>query len=155
MSDLPHPWSAYLRLQNKLARRRRIDDHTWGLEAGLSRILTGTIPCAEDVDRAVRSESRKERYRVQLRHAYLKTDDLTVKPIPENAFDARRHLRRIRARVSAEEWALLRAVGDGFEYKELAVASNAATGALRIRVLRLRRRLAAFEGDAESVRLSR
>ncbi|SRR6266481_4452682 len=153
MSDLLHPWSAYLRLQTKLARRRQIDDYSWGLEAGLSRILTGAIPSGEDVDRAVRSESRKERYRIQLRHAYLKTKDLTVKPIPENALDARRHLRRIRARVTAEEWALLRAVGEGFEYKELAVASNAATGALRIRVLRLRRRLVSFEGDAESMRL--
>jgi len=153
MPDLPLHWGAYLRLQTKLARERQVDEHTWGLEAGLNRILTATITSDEDVDRTVRSEGRKERYRTQLRHVYLNTEDLAVKPICENALHARRRLLRIRSRVTAEEWALLRAVGEGFEYKELAVASKAATGALRIRVLRLRRKLAAFESGAESMRL--
>jgi hypothetical protein len=133
MPDLPLHWSAYLRLQTKLARKRLVDDHTWGLEAGLNRIVTATNTSDEDADRTVRSESRKERYRTQLRHIYVRSENLTVKPIPENVLDARRHLLRIRAGVTAEEWALLRAVGEGFEYKELAIASGAAAGALHSR----------------------
>ncbi len=111
MPDLPLHWGAYLRLQTKLARKRQVDDHTWGLEAGLNRILTATIASDEDADRTVRSEGRKERYRTHLRHVYLNTDDLIVKPIPENVVHARRQLLRMSARVTAEEWALLRAVG--------------------------------------------
>jgi len=152
MLDLPFPWSAYLRLQSKLERRRRVDDHTWGLEAGLNRILSGTIPSNEDVDRAVQSESRKERYRIRLRRTYLKPEELTIRPISEDALDARRHLRRIRARIKAEEWELLRAVGEGFGYKELAFASKAATGSLRIRVLRIRRGLKALKRNKEGMR---
>lgn len=153
MPDLPLHWGAYLRLQTKLARKRQVDDHTWGLEAGLNRIVTATIASDEDADRTVRSEGRKERYRTHLRHAYLNSDDFVVKPIPENAVHARRQLLRVRARVTAEEWALLRAVGEGFQYKELAVANKAAPGALRIRVLRLRQKLAAFAGGAAGMRL--
>ena len=107
MPDLPLHWGAYLRLQTKLARKRQVDDHTWGLEAGLNRILTATIVSDEDADRTVRSEGRKERYRTHLRHVYLNTDDLTVKRIPENAVHARRQLLQMSARVTAEEWALL------------------------------------------------
>ena len=32
MLDLPEPWRAYARLQEKLARTRHVDGQTWGLE---------------------------------------------------------------------------------------------------------------------------
>ena len=44
--------------------------------------------------------------------------------------------------MSAADWILLRAVGQGYEYSEIAVQSGVAPGALRAQVLRLRRRLA-------------
>jgi DNA-directed RNA polymerase specialized sigma24 family protein len=116
-------------------------------------VLFASCNAAQHTHRTVRTEGRKERYRTHLRHVYLNTDDLVVKPIPENAVHARRQLLRMRTLVTAEEWALLCAVGEGFEYKELAVASKTAPGALRIRVFRLRRKLAAFEGGAAGVRL--
>jgi hypothetical protein len=144
MSEIPDPWSAYARLQEKLANRNQVDDYTWGLEAGLTRLLTENFPAVRDVERAVESESRKERYRAQLRRIYLNVEAFSEGP--ENALDARRRLRLIETRVAAEDWALLRAVGDGNHFKEIAIVKKLAPGALRARVFRLRRTLLALAG---------
>lgn len=145
MSNTPHPWSTYARLQEKLVRRSSIDDHTWGLEAGLNRLLAQEPPAAEDVDRAVRSEGRKERYRTVLRRIHLTVQESAGNQ--ESLFEARQRLRRAAAQVTAEEWVLLRAVGEGYEYKELATTARVAAGTLRARVLRLRRVLVAHAGN--------
>lgn len=148
MSEIPHPWSAYARLQQTLARKRYVDDHSWGLEAGLNRLLVEEPPAGEDVDRAVRSESRKERYRRELRRIRLAVEDSTGNA--EDALDARQRVRLAQAQVTAEEWALLRAVGEGYEYKEIAATAKVAAGTLRARVFRLRRILVARVGKRRS-----
>jgi DNA-directed RNA polymerase specialized sigma24 family protein len=50
------------------------------------------------------------------------------------------------SQVSAYEWALLLAVGKGYGYNEIAEGSEVTAGALRARVLRLRRILVARLG---------
>jgi DNA-binding NarL/FixJ family response regulator len=142
MTDLPDHWRAYARLQEKLARRPQIDDYTWGLEAGLNRLLTEELPAPEEVDRAVRSESRKERYQEQLRRVHLAVEESAGKP--DDAVDARRRLRVVRKLVTPVEWSLLRAVGEGYEYKEIAAVKKTAAGTLRAHVFRLRRTLLAL-----------
>lgn len=142
MADLPHPWGVYARLQAMLARRYQADDQSWGLDAGLDRLLTAQNkpPGEEEADRAVRSENRRERYRAQLRRVHLVLEDRMADP--EEVVAARRALRAAQMMVSHEDWALLCAVGEGHEYAEIAAAQGVSVGQLRIRVLRLRRRLA-------------
>ena len=98
MSEIPDSWSAYARLQEKLADRNHVDDYTWGLEAGLNRLLTDDFPVVRDVERAIQSESRKERYRYQLRRIHLNAEASAEGP--ENALDARRRLRFMETRVT-------------------------------------------------------
>lgn len=142
MLKLTYPWSAYERLQDKLARSHRVDDRTWGLEAGLNRLLAGGFPAPEEVDRTVRSAGRRERYRAQLRRVHLAFEDKTQNP--EDVFDSRCRLRLLLAQITLKEWALLRAVAEGHKYNELAAVERVAPGTLRARVLRLRRTLIAL-----------
>ena len=142
MCELPHPWGAYARLQEELAHRSRVDSRAWGLESGLNAPLTQSFLPVEDIDRTVQSASRKERHRAQLRQVYPTTHALPPAD-PESSVDARRRLRRVQAQVTRGEWVLLRAIGEGHEYKDIAEVLNASPGALRARVLRLRRVLAA------------
>jgi DNA-directed RNA polymerase specialized sigma24 family protein len=64
-----------------------------------------------------------------------------VTACPDGAIDARLQLRAAKAMVTPDEWALLWAIGAGYKYAEIAAAASIAAGALRIRVLRLRRTL--------------
>jgi len=141
MTDLPDQWGAYGRLQEKLARRQQVDDYTWGLEAGLNRVLTKELP-VEEVDRAVRSGSRRERYQEQLRRVHLALEESAGNP--HDAVDARLRFRIVRKLVTLEEWSLLSAIGEGYEYKEIAAVKRTAAGTLRARVLRLRRSVLAL-----------
>ena len=59
------------------------------------------------------------------------------------ALQARQELRAARELVSDEEWTLLCAVGEGRRYDEIAARTGRSSGALRIRILRLRHRLSA------------
>jgi hypothetical protein len=145
MSDLPEPWRAYARLQEQLARTRHVDGDTWGLETALNHILKGASFATDDLDRTVRSEARKERHRAALRRKYP-PEVSTGKPTPENPIHARRLLRRARILVTGAQWDLLHAVADGQEYKDLAIVADMAPGALRARVLRMRRTLAVALG---------
>jgi hypothetical protein len=141
MTDLPDLWRAYARRQEKLSHRQQVDDYTWGLEAGLNR-LPEEIPVLEVIDRAARSESRKERYQQQLRRVHLAVEESAGNP--DDAMDARRRLRGVRKLVTPEEWSLLRAIGEGYEYNEIAALKRTAAGTLRARVLRLRRSILAL-----------
>jgi DNA-binding NarL/FixJ family response regulator len=142
MPDLPEQWGAYARLQERLARRQQVDDYTWGLETGLNRLLDADLITPEYIDRAVQSESRKERYQKQLRRAYLVVEESAESSA--DAMDARRCLHQVRKSVTAEDWSLLSAIGEGYEYKEIAAVKRTAAGTLRARVLRLRRSILAL-----------
>lgn len=144
MSDVPDPWGQYHRLQTKLLRKTQVDDYAWGLEAGLSHLLTaiGSATVEDSAERAVASRARRERNRLHLLRVHVDDRDESHRDVSEASLDAKRQLRAIRARVGGENWRLLQAVADGYEYSELAVLFGAAPGALRARVLRVRRRVA-------------
>ena len=159
MSELPPPWNEYARHQAKLASRRRVDGTSWGLEAGLNRLLSKKDDeeqsqkerrlSEEDVDRIIQNESRNERYRAGLRKVYLTPVD-TMNNV-ENALDARHQLQALQEQVSASDWDLLLAVGVGHEYEELAKARGVTSGSLRVRLLRHRTKLNAWRnGDTDN-----
>jgi len=105
-------------------------------------LLAEDHPAPGDIERAVRSESRKERYQQQLRRVNLVVEEPAENS--EDAVDTRRRLRLVSKLITREEWSLLRAVGEGYEYKEIAAVKKTAAGTLRARVLRLRRTLVAL-----------
>jgi hypothetical protein len=155
MMNLPYPWDLYASLQAKLARRQQVDDRSWGLEAGLDHLLAepNRPPSEEKLDRTVRSENRRERYRAQLRRVHLALEDCEADLEGEVA--ARQALRAAQVQVADEDWALLYAVGEGRDYGELAAARGVSAGHLRVRVLRLRRGLAEWSSSLPMLRLSR
>ncbi len=66
MADLPHPWDLYARLQSSLRHECRMDDRSWGNEAGMTYILNsaaGCPPTQHEVKRVVAATRRRERYR--------------------------------------------------------------------------------------------
>lgn len=143
--NLPYPWDLYFALQTKLQRSNKVDDASWGCEAALNRILSSDPACdspigTEDIDRWARSERRRERHRADLRMTYLETEYDAAR---ERALQARQGLRAARRLVTDQEWALLYAVGEGWSYAQIAAKTGTgrSSGALRVRILRLRRRL--------------
>jgi DNA-binding NarL/FixJ family response regulator len=137
MSKLPPPWDYYLNVQAKLRKSTTVDDSSWGLEAALDRLLAaGATASPEAIERTARSESRRERHRARLRRQH--------RPREEEAVDgkaqvrARQHLRIIKGSVSEDDWMLLRDLGAGCSYHEIAATAGTSTGALRVRVHRLR-----------------
>jgi hypothetical protein len=138
MAELPHPWSAYLRLQTQLKDNTCIDDRNWGLEAGLNSIVNtakAALPVSDEgITRAIASEARRERHRAHLRRKHLAQSAETLDA--RRMLEARSNLRAIQSLVTVPDWDLLFALGEGHEYQELG-----APGSLRIRALRLRQGL--------------
>ena len=140
------PWEKYACLQAQLQDNRNTSNRTWGIEAGLDRILTGApadqSPANDDdVERAVCTAERRERHRAALRRVYIRNEDAT--PHPDPFFEARSGLRFAKAHVTKSDWALLSAIAAGFSYTEISAANGKKPVALRVSVLRLRRQLTA------------
>jgi len=140
-------WGKYACLQAELRDKPSVGNRSWGIEAGLNRILS-SVPLSndpsandDDIERAVNNEQRRERHRAALRHLYLVTEE--PGPHPETSLQARAELRLARAKVTKSDWDLLSAVAIGHDYAEIAAAEPRTPGALRVRVLRLRREVAA------------
>jgi hypothetical protein len=145
MTDLPYPWGVYARLQTEMLRGSRITDQSWGTEAAMNGVLASLQdnkpPTPDEIERTAASERRRERRRAYLRLVYLAGSDTS--PHPEAALIARHELDIARSRVSERDWSVLCQVGSGCGYAELASVNGGTSGGWRVRVLRLRRQLAA------------
>lgn len=144
MADLPHPWDMYASLQNSLLHQHRAGDRSWGTEAGMAHILNtpaGFPPTQCEVDQVVANDRRRERH-LDCRRTPMPEDVAT--PHPEGALHARHALAAIQRNVSDNSWQLLTDVAIGIDYEEIARTTPARPGALRIKVLRLRRELLAL-----------
>jgi hypothetical protein len=140
----PH-WEHYLALQAKLRDSRTVDDTSWGREAALNRILEAgpEQPAGiEEIDRTSRSAARRERHRARIRRCYLLVSP-SHSQHAEHEFGVRQQVQAIQKQVTSGDWALFCGLGDGQGYKEIAAQMNATPGALRVRFLRLREKLAA------------
>jgi hypothetical protein len=145
MMDLPHPWDAYLRIQEKLSSKTRVDNKAWGYEAALNRILAfnSASPSLEpdEIERTIASAERRDRYnKAQLRMMSSEMDCSAQTAVVGPA-QAREELKLIKISISSDDWALLLLVGMGHDYSCIAALRNSTTGELRTRVLRLRRSL--------------
>ena len=145
MAEIPHSWRAYAHLQQQVGQNRRVDARAWAVEAGLDHFL-GVQAGAEgddDVARAISTARRREAHRggALRRHA----EALSGLYHPEAAIHARLTLEAIRSCLTESEWDVLCDVGAGRSYDEIAEARDSTPGGCRIRVLRLRRTLAARE----------
>jgi DNA-directed RNA polymerase specialized sigma24 family protein len=143
MSILQPPWDQYLALQSQLEASATVDDVSWGREAALNRILASeALAPAGEVERAARSESRRERHRARLRrqHLFRQVDHVDGEAI----LKARQELRIVRAAVTDEEWSLATQVGEGVDYDEIAATTGVRAGTLRVRMRRVRQRLIAL-----------
>jgi hypothetical protein len=137
MTDRDPDWESYARLQEILDRKRTVDSHAWGLEAGLNRLLQPETS-ADEADRTIRSTSRKERHQAFLRRRYMpRAPVIDIQP----ALEARHVLGIIERKVMPDQWALLLAIANGHAYADVALSWGLAAAAIRARVLRLRRRL--------------
>jgi hypothetical protein len=143
--NLEAPWSFYFALQAKLMKSDKIDDASWGYEVALHRILSSDPACDpafsnDDIDRWVQSEGRRARSRAKLRRLHMAGLE-DVDGATERALQARHELRAVRKLVSDEEWMLLWARSEGSGYAEMAASTGKTSGALRVRILRLRHKL--------------
>jgi hypothetical protein len=144
MADFPPPWDMYASLQSSLRRQHRVGDRSWGTEAGMAHILNvpaGSQPTQHEVDQVVANGRRRERY-LDSRRASMPED--VAAPHPEGALHARHALGAIQRNVSDCDWQLLTAAAMGTDYGEIARTTPARPGALRVKVLRLRRELTAL-----------
>jgi hypothetical protein len=66
-------------------------------------------------------------------------DPVSADQAVETTVETRRILQLVERTVSKGDWELLRAIGVGVDYAELAVSRGTTPGALRVRVARLRR----------------
>lgn len=148
MSDLPFPWNIYEETQEKAARCGRVTDWSWGIEAGLNKFLaavesscgiTDPKKFQNSVDKAIATGSRVERHRTQLRRRFLRQDP---ERHAETHLLANACLAEIRNIVSSEEWELLISVAAGITCREIAASRGITAGSVRVRLFRLRARLA-------------
>ncbi len=142
MTDLPHPWAVYARLQTNLRRDYRVGDRSWGTEAAMHHILeaaSGAPPTEDEINQVIATSRRRERHRGSRREPLL--EDMATAH-PEGALTARHELAAIRRKVGDRNWQLLTAIGIGSNYKEISIAVSIPPGAVRVKVLRLRASLA-------------
>ncbi len=144
MADLPYPWNMYARLQNSLRHQNRVGDRSWGTEAGMAYILStpvGFPPTEQEVDKVVANDRRRERH---LGSRRTPVPEGMATPHPEDELHARHALAAIQSNVSGDSWQLLTDIAIGKDYKEIARTTSVRSGALRIKVLRLRREFLAL-----------
>jgi hypothetical protein len=137
---LAERWRTYARTQSDLARRTVVDDFAWGLEAGLDHLLDDACTEETAVARAIDTAARRDRHRARTRRIRALSGAASTSEL--GRLSARQELSVVRASTTIHDWDLLVARANGLSYVELAAAYDSSPGALRIRVLRLRRALA-------------
>ena len=145
MSELPHPWGAYARLQARSSRNSRIDSFSWGMEEEMNLFVADPVTYISQGNR--RSErlratvARRERHRANLR----KIHEIELAPPPINPvahFEAREALGAMESALTPAQWELVLAVAMGYEYAEIHLKRGFAVLAARAQMYRLRQRLA-------------
>jgi hypothetical protein len=152
MSDIPESWRPYARLQTSTTRRKRVDDQSWGMEAGLDHFLNLqklNLPPSEQnlsVERAIANGRARERYRNRLRSRFL-IEEETVDPVP--ILDQRERLYRLFLGLDRIDQKILSATAIGCDSEEISISVVMKPAAVRKRIDRLRSRLAEDEAGKD------
>lgn len=164
MAVIPHPWEAYGRLQERLAKTTNVKAAA-SMEAALNIVHRADFrpeECTQDVlKRGVDTAGRRERDQVRLLHRHAAaapselapedTDDASLRLQQQSLgdeLDASRELVRLRSMMPAADWELLTGVAVGASYQELAFELATSPGALRSRVCRLRQTIVEARAQA-------
>lgn len=154
MTDIPHPWGSYARLQRKLFSTNNVTIGA-ALEEALNVVHQPDFRPETITEvgllRMTASAARQGRHRDALRRrARSETLDSAIVPDSDDceigvgpmslddALHARRELTRIATILREADWELLIDVAAGLPYQELAVLHASTSTALRSRVCRLR-----------------
>jgi DNA-directed RNA polymerase specialized sigma24 family protein len=146
MGDVPESWRAYARLQASISTRNRVDDQSWGLEAGLNHFLDiwATSALTSDrnanIERAITNGRARERYRIRLRTRFL-ADDKSVDPEP--MLGDRERLKKLFVDLDDTERKIMSATALGYDSAEISASLSMKPATVRKRIDRLRFRLAA------------
>jgi len=146
MAALPHPWDAYATHQAELSNRASADDRSWGLEAGLNRILEEPnpedAPHGKNLARVISNATRRSRYARELlaRHFIFGEEAFDVIA----TLDANADLRQLEKALGPQE--LLTLVAAAYEDSGEAAAElcGVSYDTFRQRLTRIRKRLRAI-----------
>ncbi len=149
-SSLPYPWSIYLELQGRGAALYRVGDEESGVSNGLSHILTaiecGEVPLdpeelAQNLMTVIATGGWTTRNQARLRLKFASSLGNENAPDPQLSMIALQRLRQVQGQLPEQDWQILRFVGEGFTYDEIAALSGLTIASLRTRVSRLRKQL--------------
>jgi DNA-binding NarL/FixJ family response regulator len=150
MTNYAYPWPYYADLQQRSAKLTRLSDYWWGMERGmvylLDAIAAGTVPSDPDelvsiLNRTIASAARAHRSRSGTLAYY--TPIAEPPSFDDTAAEARIKLTRAMRLVSSRDGDMLVDAGFGFTDREIAERHGLTPGAVRVRISRLRLKLAA------------
>lgn len=151
MQELPHPWGEYARLQARSSRNSTIDSYSWGVEAEMNLFLANphayTPAEAQCLERVRVTTARRERSRAYLRKLH-ETELAPESADPTNQLEARQALQLIEAKVKPDQWAMISAVGQGYDYADVAIKHAISVGAARAQMFRFRQQFGRFRPAA-------
>lgn len=149
MPDNDYAWLRYTDLQERSEKAHYLNDYAWGIESALNYLLnaieTGTVPSNPAVidaalNRAIASGARLRRSRsLALKKWVLPAESMST----NGAAEARIELARIGSAVSEADEKILLDTGLGYTDREIANRQASTPGAIRVRLSRLRHKLAA------------
>jgi hypothetical protein len=146
MSNIDEAWLRYAELQQRSSNTPYLNDFTWGIECALDYLLhaiqTDTVPLDLDeaIKRTIASGSRRQRSRsLTLKTWMAPPESNSTSALAE----ARLGLERIRTTVKDADRRVLFDAGFGYTDREIADRHGSTPGAIRVRLSRLRLKLAA------------
>jgi len=148
MMKLPPHWQDYARIQRE-ADRPRTNSRYWAIDEAADAVLDwiteppGSAAANDAIIRNLFSNrAQKYRRRAQILHHQLTPLAAgTAVPSVSQQVEAMAELDRMRGTVSEADWDLLVAIAEGETYADLAECLGETVGALKMRVLRLRKQL--------------
>jgi DNA-directed RNA polymerase specialized sigma24 family protein len=149
MSPSHYAWLRYEDLQQRSKKLQNFDDYAWGIECALNYLLgaieTGTFPSdlAEldaAVNRAIATGARLWRSRALALRTWATPPESSA--TTAGAADAIIEFARIARTVKKADEEILLDAGHGYTDREIAGRHAATPGAIRVRLSRLRHKLA-------------
>jgi DNA-directed RNA polymerase specialized sigma24 family protein len=153
MSNSDYAWLRYAELQQRSRKGQDLNDYTWGIESGLNFLLnaveTGNIPPnPADLDAALNRAIASGARLFRSRSATLKKWVLPSEFVSSHtAAEANIELARIEDAIKEAERKILLDAGLGYTDREIADRHASTPGAVRVRLSRLRVKLAALHGS--------
>ena len=149
MPDCDYAWQRYEELQKRAMDSLHVNNYSWGIESALSFLLktieTGTVesePATLDVaiGRSISSGARLQRSRaLRLKTSASPPESTSTSGLAEAIIE----LKRIGRSVKQRDGEILREAAYGYTDREIAGRHASTPGAIRVRLSRLRLKLAA------------